>query len=57
MITEAQLTEFYGEDEASEIARYTASNMQMLWDGRISPKQFVEMHIPEEEQDENWGDA
>ena len=48
-ITEEELIKFYDGDDPEEIARYTASNMNLLARGAITIEQFIEMHKPEEE--------
>ena len=48
VITEEDLVDFYGEDTAEEIARYTTPNMNLLVEGKITKEQFVDLHRPEE---------
>ena len=51
-ITEDEILEFFGEDEPSEIARYLASNMNLLANGHYSIEEFIELHKPEPEEDD-----
>ena len=53
MITAEQLEKFYDDDDAQEIARYTASNMNMLLGRVITIEQFIAMHKPEEVESED----
>lgn len=48
-ITQDELLEFFGEDEPIEIARYLASNMNLLASGHYSIEEFIELHKPEKE--------
>lgn len=46
-ITEEELMAFFDEDRPDEIARYMATNMNLLAKGKISIEEFIEMHKPE----------
>lgn len=51
-ITAEQLEEFFGMDNAEEIAGYLSENMRSLERGDISIKEFIAMHIPETDNTE-----
>lgn len=52
IITQEELIEFYSYDTVEEIAGYTSANLNALARGIYTVEQFVNMHRPEELDDE-----